>query len=80
MTFAAGRLEEATLTSAALARPFDQGRALTDSGPFRRAAAAVGDLLLGVAIVLCVPFVILAIGTPIALCLRLLLWIGGLVL
>jgi hypothetical protein len=30
-----------------------------------------------VAVVLCIPFVILAIGTPIALGLRLLLWIAG---
>jgi hypothetical protein len=29
-------------------------------------------------VVLCIPFVILAVGTPIALCVRLLLWIGGL--
>jgi hypothetical protein len=31
-----------------------------------------------VAIVLCIPFVILAIGIPIALGVRSLLWIGGL--
>jgi len=30
------------------------------------------------ALVVCIPFVIVAIGTPIALCLRLLLWAGGL--
>jgi len=30
-----------------------------------------------VAVVLCVPFVILAVGTPIVLCVRLLLWVGG---
>jgi hypothetical protein len=73
VTFAAGRLEEATLTRAALATPFDQARALIVPGPFRRAAAVVGDVLGAVAIVLCIPFVILAIGIPVALCVRLLL-------
>ncbi|HXW06847.1 MAG TPA: hypothetical protein VD833_16555 [Vicinamibacterales bacterium] len=82
MTSATGRLEEATLTSAALATTFDQAGAqagaLIVPGPFRRAAVVVGDLLGAVAIVLCIPFVILAIGIPIALFVRLLLWIGGL--
>jgi hypothetical protein len=78
MTFAAGRLEEATLTRAALATTFDQARAPAVPSLFRRAAGVVGDVLGAVAIVLCVPFVILAIGTPIALCVRLLLWVGGL--
>jgi hypothetical protein len=36
------------------------------------------DLLGMAGLVLCVPFVILAIGIPIALCLRFLLWIAGL--
>ncbi len=78
MTFAAGRLEEGTLTRAALATTFDQASAPVVPGPFRRAAAVVGDLLGAVAIILCIPFVILAIGIPIALGVRLLLWIGGL--
>ena len=78
MTLAAGRVEEATLPRAALAPMFDRAGALVVPGPFRRAAVVVGDLLGAVAIVLCVPLVILAIGTPIALFVRLLLWIGGL--
>ena len=78
MTFAAGRLKEATLTRAALATTFDEARAVSVPGPFRRAAVVVGDLLGTLTIVLCIPFVILAIGIPIALCVRLLLWIGGL--
>jgi hypothetical protein len=78
MTVAAGRLAEATLTRAALATTFDQARAAVVPGPFRRAAVVVGDLLGVVAIALCIPFMILAIGIPIALCVRLLLWIGGL--
>jgi anti-sigma-K factor RskA len=78
VTFATGRLEEATLTRAALATTFTQARAPVVSGPFWRAAVVVGDLVGAVAIVLCIPFVILAIGIPMALCVRLLLWIGGL--
>jgi hypothetical protein len=46
---------------------------------FQRAVAVVGDLLLTTAVVLCIPFVILAIGIPIALFLRLLLWIARLI-
>jgi hypothetical protein len=46
-------------------------------GWLRRAAAVVGELLALVGIVLCIPFVILAIGMPIALLVRFLLWIGG---
>ena len=49
-------------------------RALIVPGPFRRAAAVVGDLLFAVAIVLCIPFVLLAIGIPIAVFVRLMLW------
>ena len=78
MTFATGRLEEATLTRAALATTVDLASALTVPSPFRRAAVVVGDLLGAVAIVLGIPFVILAIGIPIALSVRLLLWTGGL--
>ena len=77
MTVAAGPLLEATLTRAALATTFDQAGAISAPGPFRRAAVVLGDLLGAMAIVLCIPFVILAIGIPIALCVRLLLWIGG---
>ena len=46
------------------------------AGPFRRAVVVVGDALTAVAIVLCIPFAILALGMPIALCVRLLSWIG----
>jgi hypothetical protein len=77
VTLATRRLEDVALTRAALATTFSQAQPLVVRGPFRRAAVVVGDLLGAVAIVLCIPLVILAIGTPIALCLRLLLWIGG---
>jgi hypothetical protein len=46
-------------------------------GFLRRAAATIGDLLVGLAVVLCIPFVILAIGMPIALGAKFLLWIAG---
>ena len=78
MTLATGHLDDATLTKAAPATTFDPARPLAVPGALRRAALAIGDLLAAVAILLCVPFVILAIGIPIALCIRLLLWIGGL--
>lgn len=54
-------------------------RADVAPGPFRRAAIGAGDLLGAMAVVLCIPLVIVAVGIPIALCVRLLLWIGGLV-
>jgi hypothetical protein len=79
MTSASGRLEGAVLPRAALAAtPFTEAPPLFLVRPLRRAAVLVGDLKGAVAVVICVPFVILAIGTPIALCVRLLLWLGGL--
>jgi hypothetical protein len=78
MTVAAGRLDRATLTTAGLATTFDEARPLVVPGRLWRVAVVVGDLLGAMAIVLCIPFVILTIGIPIALCVRLLLWIGGL--
>ena len=78
MTLATGRLEDVALTRAALATTFNQAQPLVVRGSLRRAAVVVGDLLGAVAIVLCIPLVILAIGIPIALCVRLLVWIGGL--
>jgi hypothetical protein len=71
-------LEDATLARAGLATTFDRARPIGVSGAFRRAAVVVGDLLGMVGIVFCIPFVILAIGIPIVLCGRLLLWLGGL--
>jgi len=47
-------------------------------GPFRRTAIVAGDLLGAMALVLCIPFVILAIGTPIVLTVRLVLWLARL--
>jgi hypothetical protein len=78
VTFATGRLEEATLTRAAFGTTFNEAQPLVVPGRLRRAAVVVGDVLGAVAIVLCIPFAILAIGIPIALSVRLLLWVGGL--
>ena len=78
MTFATARLEEVTLTRTTLGTAFNEARPLVVPGRLWRAAVVVGDVLAAVAIVLCIPFVILAIGIPIALCVRLLLWLGGL--
>jgi hypothetical protein len=77
VTFATSRLEDATLASLSLATS-NQAPPLVVPGPFRRAAVVVGDVLGALAIVLCIPFVILAIAIPIVLGVRLLLWIGGL--
>ena len=46
-------------------------------GSLRRAAGVIGELLALVAIVFCFPVVILAIGIPVALFVRLLLWVGS---
>lgn len=73
-----GRLRGATLTSSALATTFEEARALSVPGPLRRSVSVAGDVLAGMGLVLCIPFVLLAIGTPIALCVRLLLWMSGL--
>jgi hypothetical protein len=72
------RLDKATMVNAAPAAAPNAARPLIVSGRLWRATVLVGDLLGAVAIVLCIPFVILAIGTPIVLCVRLLVWIGGL--
>ena len=76
MTFATDGLE-ATLAKTTLATTFVHAP-LANAGALRRVAAVGGDLLAALAVVLSLPFVILAIGIPIALCVRLLLWIGGL--
>ena len=79
MTVATDRLDGAALTRAASPGTVKEARPLFVPGPLRRAAVFAGDLLGTLAIVLCVPFVIVTIGTPIALCVRLLLWAAGLV-
>jgi hypothetical protein len=68
-------INSGTLTKAALATTLDYASPLVVPGLVRRVAMVIGDVLSAVAIVLCIPFVILAIGLPIALCVRFLLWI-----
>jgi hypothetical protein len=48
------------------------------AGRFRRAAVVAGDLLGIIAIVLCIPFVILAVTVPIVFGVGLLMWLAGL--
>jgi hypothetical protein len=47
------------------------------TGSSRTALAVAGDVFLAIGVVLCIPLVILAIGIPIALAVRLLLWLIG---
>ena len=54
-----------------------QARPLVVRGPLHRAVMILGDVLGAVVLALCVPFAILAVGAPIALLLRLLLWMVG---
>lgn len=65
------------VTSAAPTPTLTRAPLLDVPGLLRRAAAFVGELLALLGIVLSIPVVILAIGMPIALLVRLLLWIGG---
>ena len=68
---------EATLTSEPLTiTPIPTPRLMVPRG-LRRTVEIAGDLLGLIGIVLCIPAVILAIGLPIALGIRLLLWIVG---
>ena len=68
---------DVTLTTAALTASLSRAPRLEGSGSLRRAAGVVGEFLALVGLVCCIPFVILAIGLPIALGVRLLLWVGG---
>jgi hypothetical protein len=77
VTFTTNRALAATLTRSPFATAVDRARPLIVPGLLRRAALVIGDLLGAVGIVLCIPFVILAIGIPIALCVRFLLWMTG---
>ena len=72
-----GHVEQATMTSAGLTTTFSGARPGIVPGRLWRAAVVVGDVFAAVGIVLCIPVVILAIGIPIALCVRLLLCVGG---
>ena len=77
VTFTTNQSLAATLTRGPLATPVAQARPVIVPGSLRRAALVIGDVLAAAGIVLCIPFVILAIGIPIALFVRFLLWIAG---
>ena len=42
----------------------------------RRAVIGTGDVLMLVGIVLCIPFVVLGVAVPVALLVKLVLWLG----
>jgi hypothetical protein len=77
VTLAAERLDAIALTRA-LVTTSSQVWPLVARGPWRRAAAVIGELFAAVGVVLCIPLAILAVGIPIVLGVRLLLWIVGL--
>jgi hypothetical protein len=78
VTIAAERLAAATLTRAVHVTSSSEVWPLLARGPWRRAGVVIGDLFIAVSMVLCIPLGILAVGMPIALGVRLLLWLGGL--
>ena len=77
VTFATSRPRAEALTRTGLAITFDDTRSLVVPGPLRRAAMVMSNLFAAVGLVLCIPLVILAIGIPVVLCVRFLLWIVG---
>lgn len=78
VTTASRSFEDTTPTRAVLPTAFDHAPALVVPGPWQRVAAVVGDLLGGLVMLLSIPLAILAVGVPLALCVRLVLWLGGL--
>ena len=68
---------EAALTEALLGTAVEPARPTAAPSLLRRAAEGGGDLLLLLGIVFCIPFIVLALGLPVALGVRLLLWLGG---
>jgi hypothetical protein len=77
VTFTTDRPIAAALTTSPFATAVDQVRPTIVPGRFRRGVHIIGDLLAAVGIAFCIPFVILAIGIPFVLCIRLLLWLVG---
>ena len=77
MTLATTSPRALPLTGTPLTTTLSSAPLLEIPGFVGRVFALAGEVLTLVAIVFCVPFVILAIGLPIALLVRLLLWVGG---
>ena len=57
--------------------PMPSGVLRERTGWMRTALGLAEDVLLAIGLVACIPLVILAVGIPIALLMRLLLWIAG---
>ena len=76
MTFPTTRPLEGTLTRAT-PTAFDYVPMVIVQGRLRRSAEVIAGFAAAGAVILCIPFVILAVGIPIALCVRFLLWIVG---
>ena len=77
MALTTNRTLPASLPRPRVAAAVHRVRPPTVPGLLRRGALVTADLLRAMGIVLCIPFIILAIGMPIALCVRFLLWITG---
>ena len=68
---------EATPPDAVLATTRKPARPLTKPGLLRVASEGSIDLFLLLGLVFSIPVIVLAIGLPVAVCVRLLLWLGG---
>jgi hypothetical protein len=78
VTVSTNRPVAAALAMSSFTAAVDQARPLIGApGLLRRSVHIIGDVVAVMGVVLCIPFVILAIGTPIALCVRFLVWIAG---
>jgi hypothetical protein len=60
-----------------LVTPVDDVRSPGVPGTIGRASMVLGDLFAAVALVVCLPFAILAIGMPLVLVVRFLIWVVG---
>ena len=67
----------AALASAPLTANLSEVPRVELFGSLTHAVGVVGEVLVLVGIVFCIPFVVLGIGIPIALAVRFLLWVGG---
>jgi hypothetical protein len=65
------------LTFAALPWAVEPARPRVVPGMLHRTVTLIGDVVGAVGLALCLPLAILAIGAPIVLCVKLLLWLVG---
>jgi hypothetical protein len=78
VTFATTRPGRVATAPAVVATAFDHALPPVVPGPIQHAAMVIGELLGTLGILLLIPVAILAIGTPVVLSVRLVLWIVGL--